>query len=776
MKKITSILFVLTGLLSFSQVSVEFTTWKNDANSTFTITHDDYGDIGAHGIEDYADTIAYNSGIPFTFGAIIKHCDDADWLKAKQMVEQHGHELMNHSWNHICGRASAGAWCQAHGVWTAADFDVELLGSTNVITQKTGYRPRFFIYPFDQFVSSMNEYLIDTLNYLGTRTGPYDQGNNDANISTPEYPGFYITKPTTDISDITSSLDDVVQAGGWGMREFHGVNDPSWGVVSETDYRTFINAMKTYVDNNELWAATVSQVISYIKQRQIYTPSASFTNQIISVDFSNSNNFNMDEYLGARTYTSPVTVRVDASNHPNNYTITQNGVEITDYIKNGNIYLINIYPDKGSITMSDGCLLCITEQPKDTLISIGEDITLSITANSPNPITYQWYKNGTIITGETNNTITITNAVSSNSGNYTVTLTTSEQTATSSTATLIVNSCPQSICVLSASSGTTTITEGESVNFSVVAEGVNLFYQWYKDGQAVVGATNASLNFTSASFINKGAYYVKISNNGYSIDTSNITLIVNESPSQMAYPNGVRHSIGIGTTTIEAEDFDIGGEGIAYHDATPGREVDNTYRNDTDVEIETGEWSGVSVGYTQAGEWLEYSINILNNGGYNIFINNASDNTNGLISIYIDETLVIPSTSLPNTFGWATFQSTDLGLVTLTSGMHIIRMFISGNNIDKLEFVSQPITASDDTADKFTIELVPNPTAGQLVINSHNGEQLEVIITNSLGKVIINTSTNGSDIIDGFENLPTGMYFVNIKGNNINLVEKVIKQ
>ena len=52
---------------------------------------------------------------------------------------------------------------------------------------------------------------------------------------------------------------------------------------------------------------------------------------------------------------------------------------------------------------------------------------------------------------------------------------------------------------------------------------------------------------------------------------------------------------------IEAEDYDLGGEGIAYHDTTPGN-LGGIYRQD-DVDIETLAGEGTpNVGWIRNGE------------------------------------------------------------------------------------------------------------------------------------------------------------------------------
>ncbi len=54
---------------------------------------------------------------------------------------------------------------------------------------------------------------------------------------------------------------------------------------------------------------------------------------------------------------------------------------------------------------------------------------------------------------------------------------------------------------------------------------------------------------------------------------------------------------------IEAEDYDAGGEGVAYHDTTPGNEGGVYRLDDVDIEPLTGS-KGYNVGWIRPGEWL----------------------------------------------------------------------------------------------------------------------------------------------------------------------------
>jgi hypothetical protein len=84
-------------------------------------------------------------------------------------------------------------------------------------------------------------------------------------------------------------------------------------------------------------------------------------------------------------------------------------------------------------------------------------------------------------------------------------------------------------------------------------------------------------------------------------------------PSESPY-TGTRASI---PGTIEAENYDLGGEGIAYHDADTINTL-GAYRTDG-VDIKTctdTTGCGFAVGTIAGGEWMNYMVNVTTAGSY----------------------------------------------------------------------------------------------------------------------------------------------------------------
>ncbi|QRK04741.1 carbohydrate-binding protein [Archangium violaceum] len=70
---------------------------------------------------------------------------------------------------------------------------------------------------------------------------------------------------------------------------------------------------------------------------------------------------------------------------------------------------------------------------------------------------------------------------------------------------------------------------------------------------------------------------------------------------------------------VEAEHFDKGGEGSAFHDGWSYNQGD-VYRTSEGVDIRTvaDTGGGYGVGWTDAGEWLGYTVNVTRTGTYTV--------------------------------------------------------------------------------------------------------------------------------------------------------------
>lgn len=91
--------------------------------------------------------------------------------------------------------------------------------------------------------------------------------------------------------------------------------------------------------------------------------------------------------------------------------------------------------------------------------------------------------------------------------------------------------------VITTQPASVTVTAGSSASFSVVATGTIISYQWQFNSSPLSGATNSSLNLTSATSANAGTYHVIVSNQAGSTTSNNATLTVNAAPTPAPPPS-----------------------------------------------------------------------------------------------------------------------------------------------------------------------------------------------------------------------------------------------
>ena len=147
---------------------------------------------------------------------------------------------------------------------------------------------------------------------------------------------------------------------------------------------------------------------------------------------------------------------------------------------------------------------------------------------------------------------------------------------------------------------------------------------------------------------------------------------------------------GTGPTRLEAENFDEGGEGVAYHETT-SQNNGGVYREEAvDITV-TGDFGGGhTVGWIVAGEWLEYTVEVEAAGAYRLRARTARGSSGNRTARFlfngVDKTgnLVIPATG-----NWDSYATVESGTFELAAGTQILRadMTSSDFNLNWIEIV-----------------------------------------------------------------------------------------
>jgi hypothetical protein len=221
---------------------------------------------------------------------------------------------------------------------------------------------------------------------------------------------------------------------------------------------------------------------------------------------------------------------------------------------NGEKYLVVVSNAAGSVTSGEATLTvnasdlpaAIQSPPQNITVTAGETATFTVVAGGTAPLHYQW-KKGTTAVGTDSAGLTFTNALTTDAGSYTVTVSNAVNSVTSTSATLTVNPTPMAPTITTQPKPIT-VTEGGAANFTVVAAGSSpLHYQW-KKGTTAVGTDSAGLTFTNALTTDAGSYTVTVTNAVGSVTSSVATLNVNALTTISVGVSPANVTLGVGAT------------------------------------------------------------------------------------------------------------------------------------------------------------------------------------------------------------------------------------
>ncbi len=304
--------------------------------------------------------------------------------------------------------------------------------------------------------------------------------------------------------------------------------------------------------------------------------------------------------------------------------------------------------------------------------------SVTLSANTGSGLTYAWKRNGLAITPAA----TGSSYTASVSGGYTVVVSNSNCSATSSIVNVLASTLPSSAVTLV---GSTAFCDGSSVQLRA-AQVTGYTYQWYRNGAPVTtGGNNFVYVATTA-----GSYYAVVTNGACNTTTTTTTLTVNPLPVSTATAIGPIAFCEGGSVTLAANT----GTGLTYQ----------WRRNGTPLPGETGNL---------------YSAGT--SGFYQVVVSNSqcsatSTAVNVNVSTMPDATV---SASGPTTF----CQSSDV-MLTATAGVgYTYQWQRDGLDVPGATGISYTATVSGDyrakiingtcvaTSQELPISVTPGPDA-----------------------------------------------------------------
>ncbi|SMD32771.1 Por secretion system C-terminal sorting domain-containing protein [Reichenbachiella faecimaris] len=265
-------------------------------------------------------------------------------------------------------------------------------------------------------------------------------------------------------------------------------------------------------------------------------------------------------------------------------------------------------------------------------------------------------------------------------GNATITVTTVDGGFTATTS-VTVSTVVVPVTGVSVSPTSITLDEGATQQLSVTISPANASNQsvTWSSNNTSVASVNAS-GLVTANNAGTATITVTTTDGGFTA-VSNIIVEEIVIPTQSPY-SGTPISL---PGTVEVENFDHGGEGVAYHDTNTANDG-GQYRTGEGVDIEACSDGGYNVGWTGAGEWLEYTVNVASAGTYDFEFRVASTMDAGTFHVEMNGSNVTGTVTSVNTGAWQTWTSVYANDVSLNAGEQIMRIALDNpnHNLDKV--------------------------------------------------------------------------------------------
>ncbi|WP_169513365.1 carbohydrate-binding protein [Flexithrix dorotheae] len=174
---------------------------------------------------------------------------------------------------------------------------------------------------------------------------------------------------------------------------------------------------------------------------------------------------------------------------------------------------------------------------------------------------------------------------------------------------------------------------------------------------------------------------VSVTMNSHKNVTANFIAIVS---GQTPYGGSAQLIPGI----IQAEHYDEGGEGIAFHDTDAGNRNCGGRSDEVDLQQSANDDGTCNIGWISNGEWLEYTVNVAQTGTYSLDLRVASQSAGGTVEISFPDGTTTGDISFAATGNWQSWTSINIPAVSLSAGEQVMRIDIKsgGFNFNYVEF------------------------------------------------------------------------------------------
>lgn len=222
---------------------------------------------------------------------------------------------------------------------------------------------------------------------------------------------------------------------------------------------------------------------------------------------------------------------------------------------------------------------------------------------------------------------------------------------------------------------------------------------------------------------------------------------------------------------LQAENFDIGGEGFTFHDSDL-KNITGELRPDEGIDIYNLGNDKYLVADNYPGEWLEYTVNVAEKGEYSITAYIAAFAGGGTFTVSVGNNTSDP-VQAPTTYSWVNTKSVSFKM-NLDAGSQILRINIIDKplfNIDYLDF-SRNIAASV-LPEKKSESLSIRQTRQEIQISSNELPVDQFKLFSMSGSILKIINRPGTNFQVSTRELHSGIYIIQLISGNQKTSKKI---
>jgi hypothetical protein len=228
---------------------------------------------------------------------------------------------------------------------------------------------------------------------------------------------------------------------------------------------------------------------------------------------------------------------------------------------------------------------------------------------------------------------------------------------------------------------------------------------------------------------------------------------------------------------IEAEDYDTGGEKIAFHD-TDLLNKGGVYRSESVDILKKGDNThGYFISWTETGEWLTYTIDVKKGAKMDFNLLISAKTGGGEIHLELNGKPLTNHQSISPTGDDQTFKTVSFKDIYLHPGVQKLKVVIDKGaiGIDYLEIVERVVTSVSELLMVPRNFLYPNPAHDQVTINVNSNSRMIVRIVSLTGQVVRLYQVTPENCSISVSGLSKGNYIVWVISEGKIFKDKLIK-